>query len=134
VAQALLLLGKHDEARALAGQHVALARAWGALRPLAAALRVHGLTLGGQDGTALLHESVQAARASPSRLELALSLVELGAAERRAHHRAAARDPLEEGLALAHSCGARALQDRALANCSRPAPAPAAPPPAVATP
>jgi DNA-binding CsgD family transcriptional regulator len=62
----------------------------------------------------LLRESVQAARESPSRLELALSLVELGAAERRANRRTAARDPLEEGLALAHQCGARPLQDRAL--------------------
>jgi DNA-binding CsgD family transcriptional regulator len=37
-------------------------------------------------------------------------------AERRANHRTAAREPLEEGLALAHQCGARALQDRALAE------------------
>ena len=56
------------------------------------------------------------ARDSPSPLELALSLTELGAAERRANHRTAAREPLEEGLSLAHQCGARSLQERALAE------------------
>src|SRR5262249_61988302 len=70
----------------------------------------------GEAGTALLRESVQLARDSPGGLELALSLVERGAAERRANRRTAARKPLEEGLALAHQCGARSLQDRALAE------------------
>jgi len=116
LAQALLLLGNYDEARTLAGEHAAMARAWGAARPLACALRVQGLTLGGEEGIVSLRESVQVARDSPGRLELALSLVELGAAERRANRRTAARDPLEEGLSLAHQCGARGLQDRALAE------------------
>jgi DNA-binding CsgD family transcriptional regulator/tetratricopeptide (TPR) repeat protein len=116
LAEALLLAGQREEARALADEHAALARTWGARRPLARALRVQGLTLGGQDGTALLRESVQVARASPGRLELALSLVELGAAERRANRRTVAREPLEEGMALARQCGARSLQDRALAE------------------
>jgi DNA-binding NarL/FixJ family response regulator len=48
------------------------------------------------------------------RLELALSLVELGSAERRANRKSASRELLEEGMALAHQCGARALHDRAL--------------------
>jgi DNA-binding CsgD family transcriptional regulator len=116
LAQALLLAGRRDDARALAGEHAAIARAWGASRPLAGALRVQGLALGGEDGTALLHQSVEVARGSPGRLELALSLVELGAAERRANRRAAAREPLEEGMSLANQCGARALQERALAE------------------
>jgi hypothetical protein len=65
----------------------------------------------------VLRASVQVARGSPGRLEVAaLSLVELGAAERRADRRTAAREPLEEGLALSHQCGARAFQDRALAD------------------
>jgi tetratricopeptide (TPR) repeat protein len=66
LAQALLLAGRRDEARTLAGQHAAIARAWGANRPLARALRVQGLTLGGQDGTVLLEQSVGVARNSPS--------------------------------------------------------------------
>jgi DNA-binding CsgD family transcriptional regulator/tetratricopeptide (TPR) repeat protein len=114
LAQALLLLGRRDEARALADEHAALARAWGAGRPLARALRVQGMTLGGEEGIVLLRESVEVARDSPGRLELALSLVELGAAERRANQRTTAREPLEEGMSLAHQCGAHSLQDRAL--------------------
>ena len=114
LAQALMLLGKRDEARALADEHAALARAWGARRPLARALRVRGMTCGGEEGIVSLRESVEVARDSPGWLELAHSLVELGAAERRANRRTAAREPLEEGMSLAHQCGARSLQDRAL--------------------
>jgi DNA-binding CsgD family transcriptional regulator len=114
LAQALMLAGEQDEARALAEEDAALARAWGAHRPLARALRVQGLTLGGQEGTVLLRESAEVARDSPGRLELALSLVELGAAERRANRRTAARELLEEGMSLAHQCGARSLKERAL--------------------
>src|SRR5262249_57576098 len=51
LAQALLLLGHREEARTLADQHAALARSWGANRPLARALRVQGLTIGSPDGT-----------------------------------------------------------------------------------
>lgn len=51
--------------------------------------------------------------ASPSRLELARSLVELGAALRRANCRVAARDPLRRGLELAHECGATAIEEQA---------------------
>ena len=47
LAQALLLAGQREEARALADEYAALARTWGAHRPLARALRVQGLTLGG---------------------------------------------------------------------------------------
>jgi DNA-binding CsgD family transcriptional regulator/tetratricopeptide (TPR) repeat protein len=114
LAQALLLDEQREEARALADEHAALAWTWGAHRPLARALRVQGLTLGGQDGMALLQQSVEVARTSPGRLELALSLVELGSAERRANRRRASRELLGEGMALAHQCGARALHDRAL--------------------
>jgi DNA-binding NarL/FixJ family response regulator len=72
------------------------------------------MTLGGEEGILALRESVEVARSSPGRLELALSLVELGAAERRANRKTAAREPLEEGMSLAHQCGARSLQERAL--------------------
>jgi DNA-binding CsgD family transcriptional regulator len=114
LAQALLLLGRRDEAGAVAEEHAALARAWGAGRPLARALRVRAMTLGGEDAILSLRESVEVARGSPGRLELALSLIELGAAERRANRKTAAREPLEEGMSLAHQCGARSLAERAL--------------------
>jgi DNA-binding NarL/FixJ family response regulator len=40
-------------------------------------------------------------------------LVDLGAALRRTNERAAAREPLREGLDLAHQCGAKLLAERA---------------------
>jgi DNA-binding CsgD family transcriptional regulator len=46
-------------------------------------------------------------------LERARTLVELGAALRRANQRAAAREPLTAGLDLAHACGAERLAARA---------------------
>ena len=48
-----------------------------------------------------------------ARLEYAKALVELGAALRRANRRNEAREPLREGLDLAHRCGAAALEERA---------------------
>jgi hypothetical protein len=72
------------------------------------------------------------ARDSPGRLELALSLVELGAAERRANRGTAAREPLEEGLALAHQCGARTCKT-ALAELLAAGARPGDLPPAAAT-
>jgi DNA-binding NarL/FixJ family response regulator len=56
---------------------------------------------------------VASLRDSPALLELAHSLTELGAALRRAGQRAAAVDPLAEGLDLAVRCGARRLAGRA---------------------
>jgi DNA-binding NarL/FixJ family response regulator len=52
-------------------------------------------------------------RPSPARLELALSLVELGAALRRGGRRADARAPLREAVEVAARCGATAVAARA---------------------
>ena len=52
-------------------------------------------------------------RSSPSLLERAHSLTELGAALRRAGRRAAAREPLADALDVAARCGARPLAARA---------------------
>jgi DNA-binding NarL/FixJ family response regulator len=62
---------------------------------------------------ALLAESVALLRPSPARLELALSLFELGAAHRRAGRRTEARDPLKEAVDLAAECGATAVAAKA---------------------
>jgi DNA-binding CsgD family transcriptional regulator len=120
----LLGLGDHSEARRLVGEEVELARRWGAPRPLGAALRVAGLVDGGDDGLELLRASVDTLTTSPARLERAKSLTELGAAFRRANHRTSARPLLQEGLELAHRCGAVLLAERAhaelLASGARP--------------
>jgi DNA-binding CsgD family transcriptional regulator len=112
-AQALLLLGEHQEARELAQAELADARVFAAPRALGVALRTAGLAEGGRRGLELLHESAGCLRDSPAQLELARSLTELGAAQRRAGQRAAAREPLAEALELAVRCGARRLAARA---------------------
>lgn len=112
-ATALVMLGDHARARELAGAEVADARAFAAPRALGIALRAAGMAHGGKRGLQLLEESVAVLRTSPALLERAHSLAELGAALRRAGHRAVAREPLTEALDLAARCGARPLAARA---------------------
>ena len=112
-AQALLLLGDRDRARALAEAELADARVSGGRRALGIALRVAGLTAGGADGLERPPSRSAVLRESPALLERAKSVTELGAALRRAGHRAAARPLLAEALDLAAGCGARPLASRA---------------------
>ncbi len=106
----LATLGRGDEAVALASEDVDRSRAFGDPRALGISLRAAGLALA-QPG--LLEESVAVLRPSPARLELALSLLELGAAHRRGGRRTDAREPLREAVALAGTCGATAVAARA---------------------
>ena len=112
-ALALLRLGQRQHACQLADAELADVRVFGAPRALGIALRAAGLARGGQEGLALLRESVAALDDSPALLERARSLAELGAALRRSGQRAAARDPLAQALELAARCGARPLAARA---------------------
>ncbi|HSC51311.1 MAG TPA: AAA family ATPase [Gaiellaceae bacterium] len=113
LALTLLGLDRRDEARELAREEVELARAWGASRPIGVALRVLGLVEGGTEGIELLRESLAVLEGSTAKLERARTLVELGAALRRANHRADARELLREGLDVAVRSGARPLVERA---------------------
>jgi DNA-binding CsgD family transcriptional regulator len=61
----------------------------------------------------LMQQAVAALQSSPSRLEQARALVDLGAALRRVGRRTDAREPLRRGLDLAAACGASALAARA---------------------
>jgi DNA-binding CsgD family transcriptional regulator/tetratricopeptide (TPR) repeat protein len=123
-ALALLQLGEQGEARRLAAEELELARTWGAPRALGAALRAAGLVEGGEHGLALLHEAVDVLADSPAKLEHAKARTELGAALRRAKHRAQAREQLRHALELATLCGATPLAARAetelLATGARP--------------
>jgi DNA-binding CsgD family transcriptional regulator len=112
-ALALLRLGRRQDACQLAEAELADVRVFGAPRALGVALRAAGLARGGQEGLALLRDSVAALDRSPALLERARSLAELGAALRRDGQRAAARDPLARALDLAARCGARPLAARA---------------------
>jgi DNA-binding CsgD family transcriptional regulator len=113
IAVALAGTGRRDRACRLAAEELHLARRFGAPRPIGIALRALGLTEGGTHGNELLHESTITLESSPARLEHARALTDLGAALRRANHRADARAPLERGFALAQRCGASALSKRA---------------------
>jgi DNA-binding CsgD family transcriptional regulator len=116
--------GDLERARALAAEEVALARAWGAAGPIGRALRVLALIKGGESGLELLEQSRTVLAGSGWRLEHACTVVELGAATRRAGRRAEARELLRPGMELAHARGARALVARAreelLATGARP--------------
>jgi len=110
-ALAQLALGARTEALALAAEEVALAQVFGGFRTLGIALRASGLAEGGSHGIELLRQAVDALSHSTARLEQARAIADLGAALRRAGHRAESREILRTALDLAHRCGARALTE-----------------------
>jgi DNA-binding CsgD family transcriptional regulator len=112
-ALAHLALGNQDEARALAAEELALARAYNASRVLGIALRAGGLADGGKRGIELLGEAVRVLEGSGARLEHARAMTDLGAALRRAGQRTESREVLRPALDLAHRSGALALEERA---------------------
>jgi DNA-binding CsgD family transcriptional regulator len=107
------LLGDRDQAVELAAEAVGLATRFGAPRVVGMALRAAGVANGGAVGLELLREAVEVLEGSPSRLELARALVDLGAALRRERQAIAAREPLRRGLGLAVEFGALAIERRA---------------------
>jgi DNA-binding CsgD family transcriptional regulator len=102
-----------ERARALANSELSDARRVRRPRAIGIALRRLALVEQGDAGIELLHEADAVLRGSIATLEHARALVELGSALRRANQRAAAREPLREGLDLAHRCGATRLAERA---------------------
>jgi DNA-binding CsgD family transcriptional regulator len=112
-AAALHALGRDDEARELASEELELARRWGAPRTLGVSLRALGLVASPAECERRLREAVAVLAGSPSRLEHARALVDLGAALRRGNERTEARDVLRQGVELAQRCGANPLVERA---------------------
>ena len=115
-ALSLAELGRHDEARALAADEVRRAQSFGAPRAIGVALRAHALVGPPAERPQGLADALAVLEPSPARLEHARVLVDLGATFRAAGQRTAARQPLEDGLALAVRCGARTLERRARAE------------------
>ena len=112
---ALMGLGRVDEARSLAGEQLALARAFGAEREISVALRAaaHAEAHGASDTQiALLEEAVGLVAGSEARLELCRAQLDLGAALRRARRRTDAGRVLGDALALARACGAALVEQR----------------------
>jgi len=112
LARAEAALGDRTEAERLAAEAVSVAGVAGSRRGVGVALRAHG-ELAAADGVDTLREAATVLAATNARLQHAHALVDLGAALRRANHRRDAREPLREGLDLAHRCGATALEERA---------------------
>jgi DNA-binding CsgD family transcriptional regulator len=108
-----LALGQRERAEGLAREELELARAFGAPRTLGVALRAAGVVAGGAEGEDLLREGATALESAGATLESARALVDLGALLRRANRRVDARDPLREGLDVAHRAGAVPLADQA---------------------
>ncbi|HVW46926.1 MAG TPA: AAA family ATPase [Solirubrobacterales bacterium] len=103
---------EHEEALALAREELEMARAVSSPRAEGVALRALGLLVGGEEGLALLADSVERLRLSPAGFEVARSLTELGAALGRVNRRKEARDRLYEAADLAQRAGAERLGER----------------------
>jgi DNA-binding CsgD family transcriptional regulator len=112
-ALALAALDRDGEARAMVGDELADARRFGIPDAEGTALRTLGLVAGGAGGLEALRASVAALEVAEGRLEHARSVLELGAALRRAGERAEARDVLREALDATARAGASGLADRA---------------------
>lgn len=115
-ALACLAAGQAQRARALADEHLRLARAFGARGALGGALRVAGTVHGGTRGLELLQRAADTLADTPMRLEHAKALAGLGAAQRRAGQRTQARQTLTLALDLADACGALAVARQARAE------------------
>jgi DNA-binding CsgD family transcriptional regulator len=109
-AQALAMLGRRDEAIALAEEEVELARGWGAPSGLGHSLRVLGERRG-PEGIEELEEAAKLLEHSNQRIERARAFAALGAEVRRARRPTEARDPLRRALELAEQSGARELAE-----------------------
>ncbi len=106
--------GDRGRAAELAAEELRLAEALGTNRAIGIAMR--GLALSeGDDGLRIagLAAAIERLRDSTARLELARTLIELGAALRHAKRPREARTPLREAVGLAAACGSAALEQRA---------------------
>jgi DNA-binding CsgD family transcriptional regulator len=115
-AGALARLGREGEAARLAERELQAAVAFGASRRKAIALSLRGTIDRGPQGLAQLREAVRLLENSPARLTRASVLVNLGTGLRHRGDALAAREPLAEGLDLAHQCGGVAVAETARAE------------------
>ena len=113
LALALHSLGDTARAGLLVHEELEIARDYGAARAVGIALHANALLARGEALIVGLEEAERTLADSPARLEHARTLVELGAARRRAGRRNEARDTLRAGLDAAHRCGAHQLSARA---------------------
>jgi DNA-binding CsgD family transcriptional regulator len=115
-ALALSALGRRDAARSMAEEELADARSFGVPEAEGASLRTLGVVMGGVRGIEVLRQSVAVLGHCEGRLDHARSLLELGAALRRAGIRTEAREVLQAALGETARIGASGLADRAHAD------------------
>lgn len=106
-------LDRREQARELLGPELEQAERLEVPRALGIALRVGGFV---ERDTTMLKRSVDVLEASTARLELARSLLFLGAAYRQDRRARDAREQLQRAVELAEDSGGRALAQRALAE------------------
>ena len=111
--EALVALGDTGSARTLALEQLHLAERTRLPEPRGAALRALAHTAEAADAVPQLEQAVGLLAPSRARLEHARALVDLGSVLRRTNQRAAARDPLRQGLDLAERGGMTRLAHRA---------------------
>jgi DNA-binding CsgD family transcriptional regulator len=109
-------LGDHERARQLAAEAVDRARRTGIAQAVGSALHLAGLIARPAPDIALLTEAAATLEHTPAVLEHARTLVDLGAALRRAGHPDTCQEPLRQGLALADRMHATPLAEYARAE------------------
>lgn len=109
---ALIQLGRHDRAVALAHRELRAATASSSDRRRGIALSLAGTLEQGDSGLALLQEGVQVLSRSPARLEHARALARLGAGLLARRRRDEARAVLSQALDTAHKLAAVALTEQ----------------------
>ncbi|MDX3190678.1 AAA family ATPase [Streptomyces sp. MN03-5084-2B] len=112
-ARAALALGQTDDAARLAEEDINASARWGAARPLGTALTTLGLVREDDEAERALQKAIATLRSSPSRLQLATALTELGTLQARHGQSEKAIETLRQAVELSEQCGARPLARRA---------------------
>ncbi len=112
-ATAALAFDDHERAEELAHEAVKRAERLGALHLRIRGQRLLALCQDVPERIETLRAAAALGEQAPPRLETIKTLVELGATLRRANHRAAAREPLQQAADMAWAGGATALHTRA---------------------
>jgi DNA-binding CsgD family transcriptional regulator len=121
--ETLIALGELEQARSYLDQHELHARRVGSPWAVAGAARCRGLLAAAEGDLEAAFEAFEAALASldgpPYPFERSRALLSLGVVRRQAQQKKAARDALEEALAIFEELGARLWVEKARAELGR---------------
>ncbi|HJZ38154.1 MAG TPA: LuxR C-terminal-related transcriptional regulator, partial [Solirubrobacterales bacterium] len=114
--EALVRLGRREEALAVAEENLAAARRWGAPGTVGAALRAVASASPNEEELERLEEATAILDGSTARLEQAKALTALGRALRAARRPSDAREPLQRAVEMAEACAAGRIGEVARAE------------------